>query len=155
MRDVYTHGIITSDFVLVTGDLVSNVRIDEVVKAHKERRKTNKDAIMTMVVKESGSKHRTRFVTFWGEGGAVCAIGKLMLIFRSRGESSVFVLDSETSECLHYEAVVGYPATTHIRIPREVLAAHPDLEIRNDLIDCSIDICSVEVSSLISVWQPI
>lgn len=61
MRDIYTHGIITSDFVLVTGDLVSSIRIDEVVKAHKERRKTNKDAIMTMVVKESGAKHRTRY----------------------------------------------------------------------------------------------
>lgn len=60
MRDIYTHGIITSDFVLVTGDLVSSVPIDEVVRVHKERRKTNKDAIMTMVVKESGARHRTR-----------------------------------------------------------------------------------------------
>ena len=60
MRDIYTHQIITSDFVLVTGDLVSNVRIDEVVRVHKERRRTNKDAIMTMVVKESGAMHRTR-----------------------------------------------------------------------------------------------
>jgi len=60
MRDIYTHGIITSDFVLVSGDLVSNIRIDEVVRAHKERRKTNKDVIMTMVVKESGATHRTR-----------------------------------------------------------------------------------------------
>lgn len=60
MRDIYTHGIITSDFVLVFGDLVSNVRIDEVVKVHKERRKTNKDTIMTMVVKEGGVRHRTK-----------------------------------------------------------------------------------------------
>jgi len=60
MRDIYTHGIITSDFVLVSGDLVSNIRIDEVVRAHKDRRKVNKDAIMTMVVKESGTTHRTR-----------------------------------------------------------------------------------------------
>lgn len=60
MRDIYTHGIITSDFVLVSGDLVSSVRIDEVVRVHKERRKTNKDAIMTMVVKEAGTMHRTR-----------------------------------------------------------------------------------------------
>ena len=60
MRDIYTHGIITSDFVLVTGDLVSNVRIDDVVRVHKERRRTDKDAIMTMVVKESGATHRTR-----------------------------------------------------------------------------------------------
>lgn len=61
MRDVYTRGLVTSDFVLVMGDLVSNVRIDEVVRVHKERRKTNKDAIMTMVVKESGSKHPTKY----------------------------------------------------------------------------------------------
>ena len=69
LRDIYTHGIITNDFVLVTGDLVSNVRIDEVVRVHKERRKVDRDAIMTMVVKESGVAHRTRFVRvtsgFW------------------------------------------------------------------------------------------
>lgn len=65
MRDIYTHGIITSDFVLVFGDLVSNVRIDEVVKVHKERRKTNKDMIMTMVVKEGGVRHRTKCVLFY------------------------------------------------------------------------------------------
>lgn len=61
MRDIYTRGLVTSDFVLVMGDLVSNIRIDEVVRVHKERRKTNKDAIMTMVVKESGSKHPTKY----------------------------------------------------------------------------------------------
>ncbi|KAJ7740705.1 nucleotide-diphospho-sugar transferase [Mycena maculata] len=126
MRDVYTRGLVTSDFVLVMGDLVSNIRIDEVVRVHKERRKTNKDAIMTMVVKESGAAHRTR----------------------PQGDASVFVLDAETSECLHYEPVSAYPPTTMTRIPRELLEAHPEIEIRNDLIDCSIDVCSVEVPSL-------
>lgn len=53
--------MITSDFVLVFGDLVSNVRLDEVVKAHKARVKENKDAIMTMVVMEAGSQHGTRY----------------------------------------------------------------------------------------------
>ncbi|KAF8557250.1 nucleotide-diphospho-sugar transferase [Imleria badia] len=126
MRDIYTHGIITSDFVLVTGDLVSNIRIDEVVRVHKERRKTNKDAIMTMVVKESGSHHRTR----------------------SKGGSAVFVLDPKTSECLYYEPVTGYPPKKYANIPREILVEHPEVDIRNDLIDCSIDVCSVEVPSL-------
>jgi len=64
MRDIYTRGLVTSDFVLVMGDLVSNIRIDEVVRVHKERRKTNKNAIMTMVMKESGAKHRTRCVCY-------------------------------------------------------------------------------------------
>ncbi|KAJ7632522.1 nucleotide-diphospho-sugar transferase [Roridomyces roridus] len=126
MRDVYTRGLVTSDFVLVMGDLVSNIRIDEVVRVHKERRRTNKDAIMTIVVKESGAAHRTRPL----------------------GESSVFVLDAESSECLHYEPVSAHPPTKMTRIPREVLEAHPEIEIRNDLIDCSIDVCSVEVPSL-------
>ena len=55
------------------------------------------------------------------------------------------MLDTQTSQCLHYEAAVGYPPTRHVRIPRDVLAEHPEVEIRNDLIDCSIDVCSVEV----------
>ncbi|KAF5330335.1 hypothetical protein D9619_005811 [Psilocybe cf. subviscida] len=126
MRDIYTRGLVTSDFVLVMGDLVSNIRIDEVVRVHKERRRTNKDAIMTMVVKESGERHRTR----------------------PTGESSVFVLDPETSECLHYEHVQGHPKKKDVKVPREVFAAHPELDIRNDLLDCSIDVCSVEVPSL-------
>ncbi|KAF9567546.1 nucleotide-diphospho-sugar transferase [Agrocybe pediades] len=126
MRDIYTRGLVTSDFVLVMGDLVSNIRIDEVVRVHKERRKTNKNAIMTMVVKESGASHRTR----------------------TQAESSVFVLDPETSECLHYEHVQGYPCKKSINIPREILSGHSEIEIRNDLLDCSIDVCSVEVPSL-------
>ncbi|KAH9043184.1 nucleotide-diphospho-sugar transferase [Lactarius pseudohatsudake] len=126
MRDIYTHGIITSDFVLVSGDLVSNIRIDEVVRAHKDRRKVNKDAIMTMVVKESGTTHRTR----------------------SKGDSAVFVLDQDTSECLHYEPVTGYPPKSIARIPRDILESHPNIEIRNDLLDCSIDVCALEVPSL-------
>lgn len=65
---------------------------------------------------------------------------------RSKGDSAVFVLDSETSECLHYEPVQGYPATHVASIPREVLASHSEVEIRNDFIDCCIDVCSVEAS---------
>ncbi|KAG1891245.1 nucleotide-diphospho-sugar transferase [Suillus subluteus] len=120
MRDIYTHGIITSDFVLVTGDLVSNIHIGDVVREHKERRKTDKDAY-----NDDGSQTEC-----------------------SRGDSAVFVIDPETSKCLHYEAVTGYPPKKYASIPREILNEHPEVEIRNDLIDCSIDICSVEVPSL-------
>jgi translation initiation factor eIF-2B subunit epsilon len=56
-------------------------------------------------------------------------------------------MDANTSECLHYESVPGYPPKAHAKIPRELFNEHPELEIRNDLIDCYIDICSVEVSS--------
>ncbi|KAK2466994.1 hypothetical protein APHAL10511_001252 [Amanita phalloides] len=126
MRDIYTRGLVTTDFVLVMGDLVSNVRIDDVVRVHKERRRTNKDAIMTMVVKGCGARHRTR----------------------TRGDAAVFALDSSTSECLHYQPVIAYPPTRYANIPRELLESHPEIDIRFDLIDCGIDVCSVEVPSL-------
>jgi hypothetical protein len=64
---------------------------------------------------------------------------------RARGESSMFVLDPQTSECLHYESITGYPSIKIAEIPREILTEHPEVEIRNDLIDCAIDVCSVEV----------
>ena len=60
----------------------------------------------------------------------------------------MFVLDSETSECLHYEPAFAYPKKRLAKIPREVLASHKEVEIRYDLLDCSIDICSVEVCQL-------
>ena len=63
----------------------------------------------------------------------------------------MFVLDSKTSECLHYEPVTGFPKTTVAHVPRDVLASHSEIEIRNDLIDCSIDVCSVEVSLACSI----
>ena len=64
----------------------------------------------------------------------------------------MFVLDPETSECLHYEHVQGYPRTKGINVPREILAAHPDIDIRNDLLDCSIDVCSVEVCCVSCIY---
>jgi translation initiation factor eIF-2B subunit epsilon len=60
IRQVDAQGIINGDFVLVSGDMVCNVRIDEMVKIHKERRKADKEVIMTVLVKEAAIDHRTR-----------------------------------------------------------------------------------------------
>ncbi len=68
------------------------------------------------------------------------------LKFRPRGDSSIFVVDPETSKCLYYEAAPGLPVKTRASIPREVLEKHSELEIRNDLIDCGIDVCAFEVN---------
>lgn len=62
----------------------------------------------------------------------------------------MFVLDSQTSECLHYVHVQGHPRPKVVNVPREVLNGHSTIGIRNDLIDCSIDICSAEVRFCIS-----
>lgn len=58
----------------------------------------------------------------------------------------MFVLDPDTSECLHYESVTGYPPKCIAKIPRDILESHPNIEIHNDFIDCSIDVCALEAS---------
>lgn len=69
---------------------------------------------------------------------------------RSRGDEALFVLDPDTDECLHYEPI----GSRHVRakgtvsIPRTVLDGRREVELRADLIDCGIDVCSVEVPSL-------
>jgi len=116
------------------GDLVSNIRIDEVVKIHKERRKgVDRDAIMTMVVKPIGATPSARK---GGSGG------------RRKGEGAVFVIDPETQECLHYEPTMAWPKTKQVNVPREILEEREEVEVRCDLLDCGIDICSVDVRFL-------
>jgi translation initiation factor eIF-2B subunit epsilon len=66
---------------------------------------------------------------------------------RSKGDSAV--LDQDTSECLHYESITGYPPKSIAEIPRGILEDHANIEIRNDLIDCSIDVCALEASQLV------
>ncbi|CAG8451861.1 3256_t:CDS:2 [Acaulospora colombiana] len=60
------------------------------------------------------------------------------------GESSIFVLDARTNECVHYESVEAFPRKRRMVMSTEVFKKHTDIQIRNDLIDCQIDICSVE-----------
>ncbi len=67
-------------------------------------------------------------------------------VSRSKGDSAVYLLDQDTSECLHYEPITGYPPRSIAKIPRGILEGHPNIDIRYDLLDCSIDVCAVEAS---------
>ena len=123
MRDMDQKGLLTGDFVCVYGDVVASVGIEDAIRAHKQRREKSKNAVMTMVLREAGDQHRTK----------------------SHGTRPVFVVDPNKDRSLHYEQM--RPGQTHPRlnIDGEILAECPELEIRADLIDCGIDICSPEV----------
>lgn len=125
MRDMDQKGLLTGDFVCVYGDVVASVGIEHAIRAHKQRREKSKNAIMTMVLREAGDQHRTK----------------------SQGTRPVFVVDPTKERCLHYEQM--RPGQTHPRlnIDGEILAECPELEVRADLVDCGIDICSPEVLS--------
>ncbi|KAG9326576.1 hypothetical protein KVV02_001503 [Mortierella alpina] len=129
MRELDAKQLIDTDFILVTGDVVSNMKLDKVLEEHRARRQADKSAIMTMVLKKASPLHRSRSV----------------------GDGAVFVLDQDSEECLHYQPVKAFKTTRQDRrmtMNMEVFDKHPEVQIRNDLIDCQIDICSVEVPAL-------
>lgn len=125
MRDLDNRGVMSNDFVVVYGDVVSNLPLDEVLAVHRERRAKDKNAIMTMVLREVSSKHPSK----------------------ARGSSPVFVIDPTKDRCLHYEQMLEESETRRIELNEDVLA-EPEIELRNDLIDCGIDICTPDVLAL-------
>lgn len=127
MRDLDARNLITGDFLLVHGDLVSNLPIDAALAAHRARRYANKNAIMTMVLREGGlGDHRTK----------------------SNGITPVFVLDPTKNRCLHYEEMNPLQSNKYLSLDPDLLAENLEIEIRTDFIDSGIDICTPDVLAL-------
>lgn len=124
MRDLDNRDLITGDFLLVSGDVVSNMSIEPALTKHRARREQNKDAIMTMVLREAGTGHRTK----------------------SKGSRPVFVIDPATERCLYYEEMGNRSGRSrHITLDPDLLTSNAEIDVRDDLIDCHIDICTLDV----------
>jgi len=128
MRDLDKRAVMTGDFVVVYGDAVSNFPLHAALAAHRARRALDKNAIMTMVLREAGAEHRTK----------------------AHGFSPLFAIDPSKKRCVHYEQISSSieRAHSHIELDPELLSTHKELELRNDLIDCGIDICTPDVLAL-------
>ncbi|KAK4124145.1 nucleotide-diphospho-sugar transferase [Parathielavia appendiculata] len=127
LRDLDKRGIITGDFVLVHGDLVSNIQLDAALAKHRARREANRDACMTVVLRSVGDQpHRAA---------------------KARGITPVFVVDPATGRCLQYEEMHPLQSEHYLDLDPAVFS-HGEFEIRTDLVDCGIDICTPDVLAL-------
>ncbi|KAL4944831.1 hypothetical protein BDV06DRAFT_186226 [Aspergillus oleicola] len=127
MRDLDGKHLITGDFIVVSGDVISNLPIESALTKHRARRQTDKNAIMTMILREAGRKHRTK----------------------ASSVSPVFVVDPTKDRCLHYEEIDHHsPESSRLNIDPEIITTFSEIDIRQDLIDCNIDICTPDVLSL-------
>lgn len=122
MRDLDAKKLITTDFICVYGDVVANIPLETALAAHRARVAKDKKNIMTMVLREAGDYHRTK----------------------SQSVRPAFVIDPVSQRCVHYEQVRPRQAP-RLDIPEEVLKESVEVEVREDLIDCGIDICTPEV----------
>lgn len=124
MRDLDSKDLVQGDFLCVSGDIVSDFPIAKALKVHKQRREKDKNAIMTMLLRErseSDQKYKNQILP-------------------------TFVIDPTKDRCLHYEeSLASAPFGTHI--DPEILK-NPEVDIRQDLIDCRIDICTPDMLSL-------
>lgn len=122
MRELDAQKVIEGDFICVYGDVVANVPLETALNAHRARRDKNKKAIMTMVLREAADRHRQKLQSM----------------------RPAFVIDPATQRCVHYEQI-RRRHTSRLDIPEEVLKECVEVDVREDLIDCGIDICNAEV----------
>jgi translation initiation factor eIF-2B subunit epsilon len=127
MRDLDSRGHISGDFLLVAGDVVSNVSLEPALARHRARREKDKNAVMTMLLREAGPEHRTK----------------------PQRNRPVFVIAPQSDRCLWYDEMWRQKDSAHnLELDPEFLSAHSEIEIRSDLLDCGVDICTPDVLSL-------
>ena len=125
LRDIDAQSLVRTDFVLVSGDLVSNMQLQEVVQRHRELKKKDKMLVMTCVYKKAQPKHRTR----------------------STEDDILICTNSADGQLLHCEKP---RKQRRLNIPLSLLDDHREIEVRYDLLDCHISICSPTVPQLFS-----
>lgn len=128
LRDMDKRSLVDGDFLLLHGDLVANITLDKALAAHRKRREASPANIMTMVLRSGGSEpHRTK----------------------AKGITPVFAIDAKSHRCLHYEEMNPLQSNHYLTLdPAIVNELSSEFELRSDLIDPQIDICTPEVLAL-------
>lgn len=126
LRDLDIKGLCSGDFILVHGDCVANISLDAALAKHKARREANREAVMTIVLRENGSQqNRTT----------------------AKGITPIFALEATTGRCLHYEEMNPLQSD-HYAMLDPFIFEHEAVELRTDVIDPGIDICTPDALAL-------
>ena len=121
LRELDSQKMVTTEpFVLISGDVVCNIDLASVIQAHKERFEKDKENIMTVVLKKASPEHRTRSID----------------------DDLVVVLDSETKQIVKYD---NEYERGMVDMEASFFAEHAGVEFRYDLMDCNVDVCSIEM----------
>jgi translation initiation factor eIF-2B subunit epsilon len=127
LREIDKRQLVQSDpFILMFGDIVTNVNVKDALKAHKERRKKDSSAIMTLLMEQVGAS-RENF-----HAGVRCNTEDLIVGLDPTQDNRLVVYDYHSFN-------------KNVAVPCSFFAAHPQVDLRCDLLDCGIDICSPDV----------
>ena len=103
---------IHGDFVLISGDTVSNMSLTQALQEHKERRKKDSNAVMTMVIKRSKTNpaiHQSRLGT----------------------DELFMAIDPNTKQLLYYEERTDHSKGI-LHLDKSLLVDNPSLSLHHD-----------------------
>ncbi|KAJ2388330.1 translation initiation factor eIF-2B epsilon subunit, GEF, partial [Coemansia sp. RSA 2559] len=126
LRDVDNDPGLRSDFILCTGMVVSNMDLSRLVAAHMANKRRDKDHIMTVLLQEATQAHR----------------------LRDKSDESVYLIDPCTNKLLGINSLPSLPKPKSISIQTDVLMSCPEVEMRADLVDTNVYMCSLQVLAL-------
>ena len=133
LQDLDRKEVIRGDFLLVQPDAIGNVDIREMVRIHTERKKRDREAIMTIGMMQVAPGARNT----------------------PPSANPIVALRPRTNQLLHWHQPPVEPHTSKTSLPFEDLftndsADTSDIELRADLRETGIDVCGIEVPPLFS-----
>ncbi|KAJ2120433.1 translation initiation factor eIF-2B epsilon subunit, GEF [Coemansia sp. RSA 1822] len=126
LRAVDESSAIMTDFILCTGIVVSNMNLSKIVAAHVANKKRDGNHIMTMLLQETTPGHRRQV----------------------KSDESVYFIDPSSSRLLALNSHAAVPRVRTTVIQPEVITAHAEVEVRADLTDTCVAICTPDVLAL-------
>lgn len=124
MRDLDSKGLLRNDFILISsGDTISNVNLAPFLDQHKKECQTDKNRIMTLVYTKASPGHHCRSL-----------------------DEELIIATSCQGQLLHHARAV----TKNLTFPLEIFVENDSVELRYDLLESGIAICTQEVPPLFS-----
>ncbi|XP_037071443.1 translation initiation factor eIF-2B subunit epsilon-like [Pollicipes pollicipes] len=128
MRDLDAKALIQSDFLLMSVDCITNVDIVPIIREHSARRKADdRGSVMTLLYREASPRHPARH---WDAQVLLAA-------------------DQETGRVVHHQRLAA-GQRGKVTLPLHIFQAASAVEVRYDLLDPGISICSPNVPQLFS-----
>ena len=130
LRKIFSEKLISTDFVLIHGLLISNVDIDELYKIHISNKEKDKNCLVTSVMKKF--KNTNEFKTDYDE--------------------NILIYDDNTKKIYQFEPT--FQEDNKIKLYETINNKKSNINnnyiVRGDLIETGIEICSSELLNIIS-----
>ena len=130
LRKIYTEKLISTDFALIKGLVITNADIDELYKIHQENKAKDKNCLVTSIMKKY--KNTNEIKTDYDE--------------------NILIYDDNTKKIYQFESTIEENKDIKIyeTINNKKTNVNNNYIVRNDLLETGIEICGVEFLNILN-----